>query len=100
MKPGGEHQQINVEVVLATPQQQRVIPVVLAVGSKLADAIEQSGILSKFDDFDFDPDRVGIFGRKSDVGQLLRDGDRVEIYRPLIADPKKTRRQRALEQVK
>ena len=95
MEVNTKQRQIKVEVVLATPQLQQLIPVVLVSGSTLAEAIRQSGILGKFDKFDFDPSRVGIFGRKADINQVLRDGDRVEIYRPLIADPKKIRRERA-----
>lgn len=88
-------EQIRVEVALLLPTQQAVIAVVLAAGSTLADAIDQSGILSKFDNFCLDPESVGIFGSLTDIKQRLRDGDRVEIYRPLIADPKESRRRRA-----
>ncbi len=88
-------EQIRVEVVLLLPTQQEVISVVLTSGSTLADAIDQSGILGKFDNFCLDPESVGIFGSLTDIKQRLHDGDRVEIYRPLIADPKENRRRRA-----
>ena len=91
---------IRVEVVFATPQKQELVSVQLEEGSRLADAIEQSGLAEKFDNFEVDPDRVGIFGKKASLDQVLRDGDRVEIYRPLLADPKEVRRQRALMQAK
>ena len=91
-------QKISVEVVLAMPERQLLVPVELNNGSTIADAIEQSGALNEFEDFELDPSRVGIFGRKAAISDVLREGDRVEIYRPLIADPKESRRQRALKQ--
>lgn len=91
---------INVEVVLAMPSRQELLSLQLASGSSVADAIEQSGVLELFDGFELDPSRVGIFGRKAAMDDILRDGDRIEIYRPLIADPKESRRQRALKQSK
>ena len=72
----------------------------VATGSTLADAIGQSGLPEKFEDFELDLTKIGIFGQKTSPDQVLRDGDRVEIYRPLIADPKEVRRQRALKQAK
>ncbi len=92
--------QIQVEVVLAMPQRQLLVSVSVDEGSTLADAIACSGISEQFEDFEIDPAKVGIFGRKASMDQVLRNGDRVEIYRALIADPKKIRRERALEQAK
>lgn len=89
---------IRVEVVFATPQKQELVSLELGAGSRISDAIEQSGLAEKFDNFEVNPDRVGIFGKKASLDQALRDGDRVEIYRPLLADPKEVRRQRALMQ--
>jgi len=89
---------IRVEVVLAMPGQQELVTLEIASGSSLADAVEQSGILEMFENAELDPDRVGIFGQKASMDHILREGDRVEIYRPLIADPKEVRRQRALRQ--
>jgi putative ubiquitin-RnfH superfamily antitoxin RatB of RatAB toxin-antitoxin module len=91
---------IHVEVVFATPQKQELVTVELEEGSRLCDAIDKSGLAQKFDHFEVDPRRVGIFGKKVGLDQVLRDGDRVEIYRPLLADPKEVRRQRALMQAK
>jgi putative ubiquitin-RnfH superfamily antitoxin RatB of RatAB toxin-antitoxin module len=91
---------IHVEVVFATPQKQELVMVELEEGSRLCDAIDESGLAQKFDHFEVDPRRVGIFGKKVGLDQVLRDGDRVEIYRPLLADPKEVRRQRALMQAK
>ena len=93
-------QNIRVEVVYATPEQQELVSLEMCDGSTLADAIAESGLAEKFDNFEVDPSRVGIFSQKSTLDRILRDGDRVEIYRPLIADPKEVRRQRALMQAK
>ncbi len=97
-KPAGKN--ISVEVVFALPERQELVSLKLAQGSTVADAIERSGLAKCFDDFEVDPSRVGIFSRKVAPEQVLRDGDRVEIYRPLLADPKEVRRQRALLQAK
>ncbi len=90
---------IRVEVVFAMPMRQKLVSLEVAAGTTLAEAITQSGITEMFEDFEFDPDRVGIFGHKAKPGQILHNGDRVEVYRPLIADPKEERRKRALEQL-
>jgi putative ubiquitin-RnfH superfamily antitoxin RatB of RatAB toxin-antitoxin module len=89
---------MHIEVVLAMPEKQELIMLDLATDATVADAIEQSGIVAKFDGFELDEAKVGIFGQKVSMAQTLRDGDRVEIYRPLLADPKEVRRQRALKQ--
>jgi putative ubiquitin-RnfH superfamily antitoxin RatB of RatAB toxin-antitoxin module len=96
----GDQQNIHVEVVLAMPERQELIALEVAAGSTVADAIRQSGLAEMFDGFELDLTKVGIFGQKSKPDQVLRDGDRVEIYRALIADPKEVRRQRALKQAK
>ena len=61
-------------------------------GSTLADAISASGLLRDFPEIDLAQNRVGIFGRLVRLDTPLREGDRVEIYRPLTADPKEARR--------
>jgi putative ubiquitin-RnfH superfamily antitoxin RatB of RatAB toxin-antitoxin module len=91
---------IRVEVVLAMPERQDLLVLEVATGSTLADAIAQSGLLEMFENFELDLEKIGIFGQKTSPDQVLREGDRVEIYRPLIADPKEVRRQRALKQAK
>ncbi len=96
----GVQENIRVEVVLAMPERQELVALEVTAGSTIADAITRSGLPEMFEDFDLDPAKVGIFGHKANMDQVLRDGDRVEIYRPLIADPKEVRRQRALKQVK
>jgi putative ubiquitin-RnfH superfamily antitoxin RatB of RatAB toxin-antitoxin module len=86
---------LNVEVAYGLPEKQAVLRVELPAGSTVAEAIERSGLRALFPGLVVDPAAVGIFGRKVGMEQVLRAGDRVEIYRPLIADPKEVRRQRA-----
>ena len=93
-----DQQTIHIEVVLAMPERQELVALEVAAGSTLADAIAQSGVTEMFEGFELDTTKVGIFGLKASPDRILREGDRVEIYRPLIADPKESRRQRALKQ--
>jgi putative ubiquitin-RnfH superfamily antitoxin RatB of RatAB toxin-antitoxin module len=97
--PGDSHK-IRIEVVLAMPERQELVSLDVAEGTTIAEAIDISGLPEKFEGFELDLKSVGIFGHKEDPERVLRDGDRVEIYRPLIADPKEVRRQRALKQGK
>lgn len=82
------------------PDRQELVSLEVQEGTTLAEAIDLSHVVEKFEGFEPDLDRVGIFGQKASPDQVLRQGDRVEIYRPLLADPKEVRRQRALEQSK
>jgi hypothetical protein len=88
---------INVEVIYALPEQQPLLRVQLAEGATVEDAIRQSGVLDAFPDIDLARNKVGIFSKLVKLDETLRDKDRVEIYRPLIADPKEVRRKRAEE---
>ncbi|SUW62601.1 Uncharacterised protein family (UPF0125) [Buttiauxella agrestis] len=87
--------EIKVEVVYALPEKQYLLKVWLAHGSTVEQAIAASGILELRTDIDLTKNKVGIFSRPVKLTDTLNDGDRVEIYRPLIADPKELRRQRA-----
>ncbi|AHG19102.1 hypothetical protein Z042_05355 [Chania multitudinisentens RB-25] len=87
--------EIQVEVVYALPERQYVRQVMLAQGSNIEQAILASGLLELRSDIDLKSNKVGIYSRPAKLGDVLNDGDRVEIYRPLIADPKELRRQRA-----
>jgi putative ubiquitin-RnfH superfamily antitoxin RatB of RatAB toxin-antitoxin module len=89
--------EIMVEIAYALPQQQVIIPVKITEGTTAEAAIAASGILKKFPEIDLTANRIGIFGKLSKLDAVLRHLDRVEIYRPLIADPKEVRRQRAAE---
>jgi putative ubiquitin-RnfH superfamily antitoxin RatB of RatAB toxin-antitoxin module len=89
--------EILVEVAYALPQQQVIIPVKVAEGTTAEHAVQASGILKKFPEIDLAQNKLGIFGKLTKNDTVLRERDRVEIYRPLIADPKEVRRQRAAE---
>jgi putative ubiquitin-RnfH superfamily antitoxin RatB of RatAB toxin-antitoxin module len=92
-----ENTAIRVEVAYAKPEVQVIIPLDVKEGTTLEEAIQLSGILTQFPEIDLAVNKVGIFSKISKKGQVLRDKDRVEIYRPLIADPKEVRKQRAKE---
>lgn len=89
--------ELAVEVAYARADRQFVLPVVVPAGATLADAIDASGILSRCPEIDLRVNRVGVFGKLAKLDRELADGDRVEIYRPLIGDPKEIRRQLAAE---
>ena len=90
-------EQIMVEVAFALPEKQLIIPVRVHKDCTVQEAIKESGIESKFNEIDLSINDVGIFGKLTTLDAKLRDRDRVEIYRPLIADPKEIRRKRAAE---
>jgi len=86
---------ITVEVVYALPDTQLLVELKAVPGTTARQAIEQSGILRRFPGIDFTGQKIGIFSKIVRPDAVLREGDRVEIYRPLIADPKEVRRRRA-----
>ena len=86
---------IRVEVAYATPGKQAVIAIDVPVGCTIEEAIERSAIRDEFPGLVIDPAMVGVFGKKCSPDHELAQGDRVEIYRPLIADPKEARKRRA-----
>ena len=86
---------ISVEVAYALPQKQYLQRVTLDEGATIEQAIQASGLLTLRDDIDLAKNKVGIYSRPAKLDDVVHDGDRVEIYRPLIADPKELRRQRA-----
>lgn len=86
---------MTVEVAYALPHKQALLKVEVPVGATVLEAAQQSGIASKFDGVDLDNAKFGIFGQVVAPSQVLRDGERVEVYRPLIADPKDVRKARA-----
>ena len=90
-------QQIQLEVAYARPDQQLLLPLRVAAGSTVAQVIEASGVLAKFPEIDLAQNKVGIFGKLTKLDTVVRERDRIEIYRALIADPKEVRRQRAEE---
>ena len=91
----GADELIEVEVAYALPQRQAIVPVQVAPGTTALEAARLSGITTRFEGIDLDNAKLGIFGKVVSPGQVLSAGDRVEIYRPLIADPKEVRKERA-----
>lgn len=86
---------IPVEVAYALPDEQVILELEVEQGATVRDAVTRSGILEQFPDIDLDSNKVGVFGKLAKLDTALRPKDRVEIYRPLIADPKEVRRRRA-----
>jgi putative ubiquitin-RnfH superfamily antitoxin RatB of RatAB toxin-antitoxin module len=88
---------VHIEVVYALQDRQKVITLALPVGTTVREAVERSGLLAEFPEIDLAKNKFGIWNKLTKVDAVLRDKDRIEIYRPLIADPKEVRRQRAAE---
>ena len=88
-------EKIRVEVAYALPEEQIIISIKVPKKINVKQAIEKSGIQKKFSDIDLSKNKVGIFGKQTTLDHLLSDRDRIEIYRPLILDPKEMRRKRA-----
>lgn len=87
---------IKVEVVYALPEKQQILSVNVAAGTLAFDAVIQSGIQKLFPDINVEEAKMGIFGKAIKPKEhVLSEGERVEIYRPLIADPKASRAARA-----
>ncbi|MBL0041345.1 MAG: RnfH family protein [Xanthomonadales bacterium] len=82
---------MRIEVVYATADVQHCVVLNLRDGASVADAIAASGLPLG----DIDDEQVGVWNRRVTLATLLREADRVEVYRPLVADPKQARRQRA-----
>jgi hypothetical protein len=88
---------LRVEVAYARPDEQLVIPVEAPAGATVEQVIVLSRIQDRFPEIDLKIVKVGVFGKLSKLSAVVRAGDRVEIYRPLLADPKAVRKQRAAE---
>jgi putative ubiquitin-RnfH superfamily antitoxin RatB of RatAB toxin-antitoxin module len=91
---------IQIEVVYALPERQIVRRLSLPPGTTVEQAVNLSEINHLFPEFDLSRNKLGIFGKLVKPDRALHDGDRVEIYRPLILDPKDSRRKRARLQAK
>ncbi|MFO6299600.1 RnfH family protein [Rahnella selenatireducens] len=87
--------EIRVEVVYALPERQYLRTVKLEEGSNVEQAVVASGLLELRQDIDLKKNKLGIYSRPVKLMDTVNDGDRIEIYRPLIADPKELRRIRA-----
>jgi len=86
---------IHVEVAYALPERQTILELEEEEGTTALEAARQSGVAEIFQGIDLENDKLGIFGKAVSPTQVLRAGDRVEVYRPLIADPKEVRKARA-----
>lgn len=88
---------ITVEVVYGLPAEQVLLRLAVPAGTSVREAARRSGLAARFPDIDIEHAPLGVFGKlcKSPETQALREGDRVEIYRPLLIDPKEARRLRA-----
>lgn len=93
-------EKIVVEVVYAYPERYFLKKLTLENPITIQNAIVQSGVLEKYTEIDLRQNKVGIFSRLAKLTDMVENGDRIEIYRPLIADPKEIRRKRAEEQAK
>ncbi len=86
---------LQLEVAYARPERQLIVKLTLPAGTTAREAVLQSGIAGEFPDIDLAQLQLGVFGKAVPAEHVLRDRDRVEIYRPLQADPKEVRRRRA-----
>lgn len=86
---------IRVIVAYATPLEQVELPVELDAHCNISLAIKKSGVLERFPEIPFPDIAVGIWGKRMPLDGLIKEGDRIEIYRPLQIDPKEARRRRA-----
>ena len=89
--------EMMIEVAYALPNEQLILPIKVAKDTTAEQAIKASGILAKFPEIDLNVNKIGVFGKLSKLDTPLRHLDRVEIYRPLIADPKEVRKQRVAD---
>lgn len=87
---------IEIEVAYAKPEEQAVVAIKVPQGTTLMQSVEASGLLARFPEIGLADIKLGIFGVVCKPEQIVKQGDRVEIYRALIHDPKEARRQRAL----
>lgn len=90
---------IKVEVAYALPHKQVLIPLHVKKGTTVYDAVVESGVADRFPDIDLETAPMGVFGKaeRKPKERVLNEGERVELYRPLIADPKEVRKRRAEE---
>jgi putative ubiquitin-RnfH superfamily antitoxin RatB of RatAB toxin-antitoxin module len=88
---------MKIEVAYALRHKQTLLNIEVDDNTSVEDAIQQSNILKKYPEINLKKNKVGIFGKITALDVKLREKDRVEIYRPLIADPKEVRKQRAAE---
>lgn len=88
-------EQLRIQVVYATPAREILRELTVEQGATIEEAIVRSGLLGEVPGIDLAVQPVGLYGKKRALDTVLRDLDRIEIYRPLVADPKESRRRRA-----
>ncbi len=88
-------EKISIEVVYGVPHKQKILTVLVDEGTNVEQAIIDSGIIKLFPEIDLNVNKVGIWNRAVKLSEVLADLDRIEVYRPLIADPKDVRKRRA-----
>jgi hypothetical protein len=88
---------IKVEVAFARPDNQLILELEVPAETTVEETIKLSGIMEKFPEIDLAENKVGVFGKLTKLTNTLSQGDRIEIYRKLIADPKEVRRNRAAD---
>ena len=86
---------VHVQVCIAFPDRSEQIDLSLPADATIADAVRMSGVLSRLPGTSLEECKLGIYGKPKPLDTVLREGDRIEIYRPLVADPKESRRERA-----
>ena len=90
---------INIELIYPKPNEQILVSLTVSAGTTVLQAIEKSNILITYPEINFKINKVGIFSKVTKLNEVLRDGDRIEIYRPLIADPKEVRKKKAAKNI-
>jgi putative ubiquitin-RnfH superfamily antitoxin RatB of RatAB toxin-antitoxin module len=95
-----ENSNIRIEVAYATAKEQVIIPVEVSDSSTIEQVIEKSNILKRFPDIDLTKNGVGIFSKATTLNATVQAGDRIEIYRPLLGDPKEIRKRYAEKKAK
>ena len=90
-------EKIKIEMVYALPHEQTLLKLEVPANSTIADALRLSGLAEKYPEIDLEKGKFGLYGKLSKTDTVLREKDRIEIYRPLLADPKEVRRKRAEE---
>ena len=86
---------ITIEVVYGVPEKQKILTLLVAADSTIEQAIMESGIIALFPEIDLKVNKVGVRNRAVKLSAAVNDLDRIEVYRPLLADPKDVRKRRA-----
>jgi hypothetical protein len=90
--------EFTIEIAYASLKTQKVLSLIVSAGTTIGEAIQQSGLLLQFPEINWQVNKVGIFSKIVDLDTLLKANDRIEIYHPLLVDPKQARKTRAVRQ--